>query len=90
MGRPSVAIIALAIFEHFDIGIDIVHHGQQSIQRRWIKRHNNMLVLTFTLRIMNVQLCKLSTLSFNRTHGSNFVIKLTLNAKQVRSNASCY
>jgi hypothetical protein len=77
-------------FEHFNIGIDIVHNGQQSIQRRWIKQHNSMVVLTFTLRIMNVQLCKLSMMSFNRTHGSNFVIKFTLNAKWVWSSASCY
>ncbi len=42
-------------FEHFDIGIDIVHHGQQSIQRHWIKQwHNGMAILMFTLRIMNV------------------------------------
>jgi hypothetical protein len=49
-----------------------------------------MAVLTFTLRIMNVQLCKLWTLSFNKTQGFNFVIKLTLNAKGVQSSASCY
>jgi hypothetical protein len=49
-----------------------------------------MAVLTFALRIMNVQLCKLWTLSFAKTHGFNFVIKFTLNAKGVRSNASCY
>ncbi len=71
-------------FEHFNIGIDIVHHGQQLIQCRWIKRwHNSMAVLTFVLRIMNLQLCKMWTLSFNRTQGSDFVIKLTLNAKGV-------
>jgi hypothetical protein len=35
-------------------------------------------------------LCKLWMLSFNRTQGSDFVIKFTLNAKQVRSSASCY
>ncbi len=49
-----------------------------------------MAILTFTLRIMNVHLCKLWTLSFDKTHGSNFVIKLTLNAKGIRSSASCY
>jgi hypothetical protein len=49
-----------------------------------------MVVLTFTFRIMNVQLCKLWTLSFNKTQGSDFVIKFTLNAKGVRSSASCY
>jgi hypothetical protein len=42
-----------------------------------------MVVLTFALRIMNVQLCKLWTLFFDRTQGSNFVIKLTLNVKGV-------
>jgi hypothetical protein len=42
-----------------------------------------MAVLTFVLRIMNLQLCKMWTLSFNRTQGSDFVIKLTLNAKGV-------
>ncbi len=71
-------------FEHFDIDIDIIHHGQQPIQRRWIKQwHNGMVVLTFVLRIMNVQLCKLWTLSFDRAQGSDFVIKLTLNVKGV-------
>jgi hypothetical protein len=44
----------------------------------------------FALRIMNVQLCKLWTLSFDKTQGSNFVIKLTLNVKGVRSSASYY
>jgi hypothetical protein len=44
----------------------------------------------FALCIMNVQLCKLWTLSFGRTQGSNFVIKLTLNVKGIWSNASCY
>jgi hypothetical protein len=78
-------------FEHFDIKIDIVHHGQQLIQHRWINQwYNNMVVLTFALRIMNVQLCKLWTLSFSKTQGSDFVIKLTLNVKGVRSSASCY
>jgi hypothetical protein len=42
-----------------------------------------MVVLTFVLRIMNVQLCKLWTLSFDRAQGSDFVIKLTLNVKGV-------
>jgi hypothetical protein len=49
-----------------------------------------MAILTFALYIMNIQLCKLWTLSFDRTKGSDFVIKLNLNAKGVRSNASCY
>jgi hypothetical protein len=49
-----------------------------------------MAVLMFALRIMNVQLCKLWTLSFGKTQGSDFVIKLTLNAKGIRSNAFCY
>jgi hypothetical protein len=49
-----------------------------------------MAVLTFALRIMNVQLCKLWMLSFGKTHGSDFVLKLTLNVKGVQSNASCY
>jgi hypothetical protein len=49
-----------------------------------------MAVLTFVLHIINVQLCKLRTLSFDRTQGSDFMIKLTLNAKGVRSSASCY
>ncbi len=44
----------------------------------------------FAFPIMNVQLCKLWTLSFDKTQGSDFVIKLTLNAKGVQSNASCY
>jgi hypothetical protein len=78
-------------FEHFDIRINIIQHGQQPIQRRWIKRwHNDMPVLTFALDFMNVQLCKLWMLSFGRTQGSDFVIKLTLNAKGIRSSASCY
>ncbi len=71
-------------FEHFDIGIDIIHHGQQPIQRRRIKQwHNGMAVLTFILCIMNVQFCKLWTLSFDKTQGFDFVIKFTLNAKGV-------
>jgi hypothetical protein len=49
-----------------------------------------MVVLTFALRIMNVQLCKLWMMSFSKTHGFDFMIKLTLNAKGVRSNTSCY
>jgi hypothetical protein len=49
-----------------------------------------MAILTFVLRIINVQLCKLWTLSFDKTQGSDFVIKLTLNAKGVRSSASYY
>jgi hypothetical protein len=49
-----------------------------------------MAVLMFAFRIMNVHLCKLWTLSFDRTQGFNFVIKLTLNVKGVWSNASCY
>jgi hypothetical protein len=49
-----------------------------------------MAVLTFVLRIMNVQLCKLWTLSFGKTQGSDFVIKLTLNVKGIWSSASCY
>ncbi len=78
-------------FEHFDIRIDIVCHGQQPIQRRWIKRwHNGMAISTFVLHIINVQLCKLWMLSFDKTQGSDFVIKLTLNAKGIRSSASCY
>ncbi len=91
VGVPSFAIMSFCHFEHFDIGIDIVHHGQQLIQRCWIKRwHNSMAILMFVLRIMNVQLCKLWMLSFDRTHGFDFVIKFTLNAKGVRSSASCY
>jgi hypothetical protein len=54
MGAPFITIISLAHFEHFDIGIDIVHHGQQPIQHRWIKQwHNGMAILTFALCIMN-------------------------------------
>jgi hypothetical protein len=49
-----------------------------------------MAVLTFAFCIMNVQLCKLWMLSFDRTQGSDFVIKFTLNANGVRSSASCY
>jgi len=49
-----------------------------------------MAVLMFTLCIMNVQLCKLWTLSFDKTQGSDFVINFTLNAKGVQFNASCY
>jgi hypothetical protein len=49
-----------------------------------------MAILMFALYIMNVQLCKLWTLSFDKTQRSDFVIKLTLNVKRVRSNASCY
>ncbi len=78
-------------FEYFNIRIDIVHHGQQPIQCRWIKQwHNGMAVLMFVLRIMNVKLCKLWMLSVDRTHGSDFVIKLIVNAKGVRSSAFCY
>jgi hypothetical protein len=49
-----------------------------------------MAFFTFTLRIMNVQVCKLWMLSFDKTQGSDFVIKFTLNVKGVQSNASCY
>jgi len=61
------------------------------VNLNWIKQwHNDMAVLMFAFRIMIVQLCKLWTLSFGRTEGSNFVIKLTLDAKGVQSRASCY
>ncbi len=78
-------------FKHFNIRIDIVHHGQQLIQHCWIKRwHNGMAILTFVLHIMNVQLCKLWMLSFSKTQGSDFVIELTLNEKGIQSSACSY